>query len=189
MSKYTTLLLVCITLFVSACSPVPPTIRSNSNPSVDITQYKTFGFFDKLDTDYRYESLVTQYLKQASKQEMIKRGFTFSNDNPDLLINFSRQITDKQEIRNLPAANQGRYYNYSGQIYYETMIGYEPYIDNYQHGKLAIDIVDRQQNKMIWQGVAEGRVTEQDQSNLKAAIPKVVADIFKQFPTTNVLSH
>lgn len=183
-----TLLLLCVALLMSACSPTSPNIRSNSNASVDINQYKTFGFFEQLDTDHRYESLLSQYLKEATRAEMTQRGFVFSKEGPDLLINFSNATTDKQEMYNHPRSQVG-YYNYRGRIYYDTWIGYEPYIDNYQHGILTIDIVDRQYNKTIWQGVAEARINKQDQSNLQITTLKIVSAIFKQFPMAAELGN
>lgn len=177
-----TLLVLCVSLLISACSPTAPTIRSNANTSVDIKQYKTFGFFKQLDTDHRYESLLSQYLKKATQAEMINRSFSFSEDDPDLLINFSKVISDKQEFYNFPRAHQSGYYNYRGRIYHDTWIGYEPYMDNYQQGILTIDIVDRQHNKTIWQGVAEARIMKQKQSNLQITTSKIVSAIFKQFP-------
>jgi len=120
-------------------------------------------------------------LKQATRAEMTPRGFVFSNEGSDLLINFSKVVTDKQAMYNHPRS-QGGYSNYRGRIYYGTSVGYEPYIDNYQQGTLTIDIVERQQNKMIWQGLTEQRIKKREQSNLQITTPKVVSAIFKQFP-------
>lgn len=182
-------LLLCATFLISACSPTTSTIRSHSTPSVNLSQYKTFGFFEKLDTDERYESLLSQYLKTSTTTEMTQRGFVLSNDEPDLLINFSRNITDKQEVYNRPRATQGAYYTSRGRIAYDTWIEYEPYLDSYQQGVLTIDIVDRKQNKVVWQGVAEGRLDQETQSNLQLSMPKLVSDIFKEFPIVTGLGQ
>ncbi|PHS71498.1 MAG: hypothetical protein COB23_00555 [Methylophaga sp.] len=180
-SKYI-LVVLCITLLITACSSVGPTIRSNFNSSVDFNQYKTFGFFQKLDTDYRYESLTSQFLKDATIVEMTKRGFTFTKDAPDVLINFHNTVESKQDVRQRPTVSYGRSYRYHKRIYYDARIGYETYTHNYKKGTLSIDMVDRQQNKVIWEGVAEERLTKEELKNLQSTLQKSVAEIFAQFP-------
>jgi len=169
-------------LLISACSGVNPSIRSNSNPTVEFNQYKTFGFFEKLDTDQRYESLVSQYLKTATTKEMTQRGFILSNDKPDLLINFHSNVESKQYIEQYPVSVTGDYYNYRRGLYYDEWVGYRTFVNNYKEGTLNIDIVDRQQNKMVWEGIAIGQLTEENQKNLQSTLQKTVSDIFAQFP-------
>ncbi len=165
-------------ILISSCTSVSPTIRANINQSANFNQYKTFGFFEKLDTDYNYESLVSQYLKEATKTEMTKRGYVFTDTNPDLLINFHNNIEDKQRVYQVPAP----YYSYRGRAYYDTWDGYDAYVDNYTEGTLNIDIVDRKQNKMVWEGIAIGRLSEEDLNNLQPTLQKTVAEIFSKFP-------
>jgi len=151
------------------------------NPQVNLSEYKSFGFFEKLDTDERYESLLSQYLKASTKAEMQSRGFTFTENNPDLLINFNQETTDKQYVRQIPTTTGG-YYGYRGHVYYDTWVGFEPYIENYQQGTLTIDIVERQQNKMVWQGVAVDVINPDNLKHLDTTVPTLVNAIFKQFP-------
>jgi hypothetical protein len=102
------LLILCMLFLTSACS-VNPTIRTTFNQTVDFNQYKTFGFFQPLNTDSRYESLTSQYLKQATVVEMTRRGFVLSKNTPDLLINFHRDIRSKQQINEIPITGHGGY--------------------------------------------------------------------------------
>ena len=48
--------------------------------------------------------------------------------------------------------------------------------------KQAVDVVDAQQKRLIWEGVAIGRVTEKVQRHRAEAIDKAVAEIFKAYP-------
>lgn len=173
---------LCIMLLTTACAPIGPTVRSNSNSSIELSQFKTFGFFEQLDTDYRYESLISQFLKEATITEMTNRGFVLTEDNPDLLINFHRNIEDKQDVIQSPALGHRGYYTDRGRVYYNDWIGYETYIYDYEEGTVSIDIVDRQQNKMVWEGVAIGRLTEENMKNLQNTLQKTVSEIFAQFP-------
>tara|TARA_R110002049_G_scaffold280636_5_gene459959 strand:+ start:514 stop:1074 length:561 start_codon:yes stop_codon:yes gene_type:complete len=175
------LITLCILFLTAACS-VNPTIRSNYNQAVDLSQYKTFGFFQPLDTDTRYESLTSQYLKQATVVEMTRRGFVLSNNKSDLLINFHRDIQNKQDIGEIPVTGYGGYHQYRGHLYYDSWVSYRTYVDNYQEGLLNIDIVDSKSNKVIWQGEAIERITERQSNNLQAALQKTVSQMFTQFP-------
>jgi len=173
------LITLCILLLTTACS-INPTIRTAFNQAVDFNQYKTFSFFQPLDTDSRYESLTSQYLKQATVVEMTQRGFVLSKNKPDLLINFRRDIQNKQHIDEIPITGYGGYHQYRG---YDSWVSYRPYIDNYQEGKLNIDLVDSKSNKVIWQGEAVGRVNEEQLNNLQATLQKTVSQLFIKFPT------
>tara|TARA_R110001583_G_C5671033_1_gene411092 strand:- start:5466 stop:6026 length:561 start_codon:yes stop_codon:yes gene_type:complete len=173
----------CILFLTAACS-ISPTIRSNYNQAVDFNQYKTFGFFQPLDTDSRYESLTSQYLKQATVIEMTQRGFVLNKNKPDLLINFHRDIESKQQINEIPITGYGGYREYRGHVYYDSWVGYRSYVDNYQEGKLNIDIVDSRTNKVIWQGEAVGRVSKEQENNLQATLQKTVSQMFTQFPAS-----
>lgn len=174
---------LCILFLTTACTG--PTVRSTYSQTVDFSHYKTFGFFDPLDTDTRYESLNSQYLKQATVAEMTQRGFVLSKEQPDLLINFHSQTEDKQTLHQFPSPTyRAAYYGYRGQFYYDTWVNYQTFIDDYQEGTLTIDLVDTQLKKMIWQGVAIDRVTEDKLKNLQATLQHTVSEIFRQFPVS-----
>jgi len=67
--------------------------------------------------------------------------------------------------------------------YYGTWTGY-PYVEtvDYKEGTLSVDLVDAKKKQLVWQGVAEGEVSEQAQQNPGPAIDTVVAKIFSNFP-------
>lgn len=177
------LFMACCILFLTTACTLGPTIHSNYNQAVDFNQYKTFGFFEPLDTDTRYESLVSQYLKQATITEMTQRGFVLSKTTPDLLINFHSQTENKQNIHQIPTSGYSApYYEYQGRLYYDTWVSYRTFIDDYQEGTLNIDIVDNQLKKMVWQGVAVGRITEDQLKNLQTTLQQTVSQMFTQFP-------
>lgn len=180
--KFKHLFITLFILFLTAACSVSPTIRSNYNQAIDFNQYKTFGFFQPLDTDSRYESLTSQYLKQATVIEMTRRGFVLSKNKPDLLINFHRYIENKQYINEIPVTGYGGYHEYRGHVYYDYGMSYRTYIDNYQEGRLSIDIVDSRSNRVIWQAEAVGRVSNQERDNLQATLQKTVSQMFTQFP-------
>ena len=59
----------------------------------------------------------------------------------------------------------------------------ETRVSQYTEGTLNIDVIDRAQNKMVWEGIAVGRVSKNVKPEERAArIDSAVADIFAKFP-------
>lgn len=160
-----------------------PKIKVDKDPSADMTAFKTFGFFDQVATDRaQYTTIITSRLKQATRDNLERRGYTYSESSPDLRVNFYLNVVDKTEVRSSPSMSAG-YYGYRGGMY-GGWAGYPQDIDtvNYKAGTLSIDLVDAKKNALVWQGLAEGRVSEEARKNPGPAIDAVVSEIFANFP-------
>ncbi len=171
-------------VLASGCA-TGPTIRVDKDPTADLTAYKTFGFFDQLATDRaQYSTIITNRLKQATRTQLERVGYTYEEREPDLRANFFLNVTKKQEIRSTPSASVGMgFYGYRGAMY-GAWGGYPYDVEtvDYREGTLGIDLVDAKENQLVWQGVAEGRVSEEARKNPGPAIDAVVAEIFRNFP-------
>ena len=171
-------------VILGACASTPNTF-SNADPSADFSSYKTYGFFKKLATDDKnYESLVSNFLKVAMAQQMDRRGLSFDEENPDLLVNFFINTKDKIRTRSVPTT--GAYYGWRDPFYDPWMGygGYETRVDQYTEGTLNIDVVDAKSDKLVWEGAVSGRVTDEAVRNLEKTIDSAVAVIMKNFPIT-----
>jgi hypothetical protein len=163
-----------------ACSSGPQ-IRVDSDPSVNVTTYRTFAFFQPLATDKAgYSTLVTARLKDAARREMEKRGYVYDDDRPDVLLNFQLNIQERQEIRSSPSA--GGYYGYRS---YGAWASYPVDIQttNYKQGTLNIDVVDAARKALVWQAVGEGRVKKEAMQNPGPAIDNAVVLLLADFPS------
>lgn len=164
-----------------------PDYRVDYDPSVDFKQYRTFGYFEQLGTDQAgYSSLVTQHFKNATRREMEKLGYTYTETNPDLLLNFNATSTEMSEVRSRPAPmmTYPGYYGYRGMMYtpfpmYQT----EVETVNYKVGTVNIDVVDAERKMLLWEGRAEGKLTKKAMENPRAAIDAVVTELFARYPT------
>ena len=172
-------------LVLAACSS-GPTIKSDYDPSVDFSQYKTYNFFKPMGIENpNYSSLLGQMFRQAISKEMEARGYTLSPD-PDLLMNVSAQLEDKTKVTTYSDPYYGGYYGYRAG-FYDPWYGYgggtRTHVSQYTEGTVNIDMVDANQKRMVWEGVAIGRVNE-DQSNeeVRAAINAGVAEMFANYP-------
>jgi hypothetical protein len=100
----------------------------------------------------------------------------------DLQANFYLKVQEKQEIESTPSAGVGFYGYRAG--YYGAWSGYPQDIQtyNYREGTLSVDLVDAKKGQLVWQGVANGRVSDEMRQNPGPAIDAVVAQIFSNFP-------
>ena len=177
--------MVAIVAGLSACTSGPD-IRADADPTVNLSSYKTFGFYQKVSTDkVAYTTLVSTRLKDATRRELETRGYKYVEANPELLANFNLNVADKQEIRSSPSmsAGYGGYYGYRSGMY-GVWGGYPQDIDtiNYKEGTLSIDLVDSSKQQLVWQGTAQGRINKKAVENPGPAIDKVVNDIFLKYP-------
>lgn len=173
-------LLATAALFQACASK--PDIRSDYDHSADFGKFRTFNFVERPSTDKMgYSSLVTQALKTSITNQMQQRGYQLDSAQPDLLINFSGKLQDKQEIQSSPSA--GPYYGYRGG-WYGAWPGYanDVYTVNYTMGTVNVDLIDARSMRMVWEGVAVGEVTKKHRENREAAIDKAIGGIFAKFP-------
>ena len=105
-------------LVIASCSS-GPRIITNSDPSADWSKYRTFGFFNPLGTDRNnVRSLMSTQLIDSTTREMEMAGFTRSDMNPDLPINFV--VTTRETLQTRPSSSasihhgRGRYGTWSG---------------------------------------------------------------------------
>lgn len=183
--RITALFSAAILLTLAACSSGPQ-VRSDSVLGTNFSSYKTFGFIDQLATDKAgYTTIVTQNFKAAISNEMKKAGYQYTEQNPDLLVNFNSNIQHRTEVRSTPSAsfNYG-YYNYRRGVYTGFPI-YTTEVDtiNYKVGTVNIDIIDAKQKQLIWEGISEGTLKKSDLQYPQQAVNKVVNLIMQQYPT------
>ena len=170
-------------LGLAACSS-GPRVTSNYDKSADFARYRTYGFVAQPNTQrLGYSSLITQQVEAAVTQQMEQRGYTHA-DNPDLLVNFSGKMQQRQELQSTPGPGYGYrgYYGYRAGMY-GVWSGYPSvYTVNYSEGTLNIDIVDASRKQMVWEGVGVGELTKDKLKNPQATVHETVAAMFQDYP-------
>ena len=174
--------LALVAVSLAGCS-TGPTIVTNSDPSVDWSQYRTFGFFSPLGTDRgTVRSLTSNQLIESTTREMEKAGFTLADSQPDLLINFVLSTRETLQTRPSSSASmhhsRGRYSTWSGW----SMSASTTEVVQRTEGTLGIDIVDRARNQLVWEGAATKRITDSTRQNQAEVLDAAIADVFAQFP-------
>jgi len=188
MSKFYKVIVLSIVLaLLSACS-TPAKIHSDYDQSIDFSQYKTYGYFSPMGIENpNYSSLLGQMFRDAIDAQMKPRGYVLSN-NPDLLLNVSARLEDKTKVTTTsdPMMYGGGYYGYRGGMYAPWGgygYGTSTHVSQYTEGTVNIDMVDVSQKRMVWEGVAIGRVDEdRKQGELRENIMTGVAEMFEGYP-------
>jgi len=175
-------------LLVGGCSTSSTKIHSDYDHSIDFSQYKTYGYYSPMGIENpSYSSLLGQMFRDAIDAQMLPKGYVQS-DNPDILINVSARLQDKTKVTTYsdPMMYGGGYYGYRGGMY-DPWGGYgygtSTHVSQYTEGTINVDMVDPAQKRMIWEGIAIGRINEkQSGAELREDIKAGVAEMFVNYP-------
>lgn len=167
--------------FCAACTSGPE-VRTDADPGVDLSSYKTFAFFEELATDKSsYSTMITSRLKDATRRELKRRGYEEATENPQLLVNFSTNVESRTDVQSTPGS--AGFYGYRAGMY-GAWGGYpaDVYTTHYKEGTLVIDLVDAAKKQLVWQAVAQGRLSEKAIENPTASIDALVEEMFTKYP-------
>ena len=164
-----------------------PTIRSNVDPSANLSTYKTYMFAEKVGTDRPgYATPISSYFKESIRREMDTRGYKYVEGGPaDLLINFNANAQENVDVRTTPGSTYGYgygYYGYRGGMYGAAAFPPEVQTVRYKTGTANVDVVDLSKKQVVWEGIAEARLTDKMMKDPRTAISNVITEMFLQFP-------
>jgi len=176
---------------------VSPDIRTDSAPGIDLRDFRTFSFYSPLSTDRAgFHSLVSQQLMFSTRREMEVRGFQFTPDpaEADILINFHTHLAEQIRVRSVPDPWVGPSYWHHRRGFYDPWRGHSRWpshnrldVDQFTEGRLSVDMIDRRQNMLVWEGVASQRLTQRTLNELGPALDDTVHEMFRMFPVVPTL--
>lgn len=187
-------LLLLLTIFLASCNPWK--YASEYDHEVDFTTYKTFGLLNwERQNDEQVSAEAKEFILLAIKKELELRGYTYQKNNADLQV--SVYIIINEETSYSAYANQ--YAGYSGyggvavgvgvgsggtsvgaygygvQTYPFTTVKHD-----YNVGTFVIDLLDASKKKIVWQGLAQGRV--ENERPTQESVQQRVNSVFKDYP-------
>ena len=172
-----------LVLALAGCASGPK-ISSEVDPEADFGSYRTFGFYLPLALEKEgYATPTTDRIKAAARAQMESRGYAFTTDRPDLWVNLNAYLQEKTDVSTIPTVDYNYYYSYRARSYFAV-----PYwrdqtsVRQYTEGTLNVDLVDRAKNRLVWEGIAVGRVSKAKPEERGARIDSAVAEIFARFP-------
>ena len=177
------LMLTSAIMLLASCAS-KPVIETDYDHTIDFSQYTTYGFFNPMGIENpNYSSIYGSIFRAAISKEMESRGYKMS-DNPDLMINVSGRLQDKTKVTTTSDPYMGGgYYGYRRGAY-GAWGGYgygtQTHVSNYTEGTVNVDMVDRAMKRMVWEGVAVGRIdekrtNEESRTNIYAGIQEMFA--------------
>lgn len=170
-------------VLLAACA-TGPRITAEADPEADFSRYRSFAFYSPLAIEREgYSSPASERMKAAVRAQMESRGYVYREQQPDLWVNINAYMQQRTDVSSMPTVDYDYYYSYRRRAYIAV-----PYwrdrtnVYQYTEGTLNVDVVDVQRNRLVWEGIAVGRVARAKPEERNARIDAAIADIFAQFP-------
>ena len=180
--KYLTIMAIFI---LGGCSP-QITVHTDFDPDYDLWTYKSFDWGEKINIEegknpLYYNELNDKRIKKAVQDQLSKRGYKLTPENPDLIMHYHIIVKDQSAVITEP-------FGYAYGPYWNRM---NTNVYLYREGTLILDLMDKKTNNLIWRGWAVTDVKDSySTEEIEEIIKKVVSKIFKKFPSSqNIRSH
>lgn len=175
--------LLLLTLVLAGCATAPRVV-TEIDPEARFSSYRTFAFYSPLALESDgYASYVSERARAAVQREMGARGYAYDEGSPDLWININSYLQERTDVRSAPSVGYAPYYGYRGGYFVSPFWYDRTRVTTYTEGTLNIDVVDVQRNRLVWEGVAVGRVGRSSSLEERAArVDQSIAQIFVQYP-------
>jgi hypothetical protein len=151
------------------------------DPLADFSRYATFSFHDPLGTDREdgTHTILSQTLREATRNELEARGYRYDDGDADLRVNFF--IETREVIEGLRRPGLGVGYGVFHR-HYGVWADYETDIRQYTEGTLHVDVIDAARGQLVWEGLAQGRLAEHDFAFAGEEVAAALASVFAEFP-------
>lgn len=164
---------------LTGCSP-QIRVYSDSDPDYDLWTYQTFDWGAKVEIEkgknpLQYNELNDKRIKAAVQDQMTRRGYQQTSENPDLILHYHIIIDDQSVVTTEP-------YGYHYSPYWMRL---QTNVYSYREGTLILDLMDKKTNNLIWRGWAVSAIDEINPEKVDELIKTVVARIFRKFPKTS----
>lgn len=163
------LALIAITL-ATACTTIKT--QSSIDPDANIAAYETYTIESKSNLPPH----LSRSIEQALRENLSATGLDVS-ENPDLLVNFYTVVHDELRVTETAAPTLVTFRR--GYAVWNT---YETDMRQITEGTLLVDIVDRNSQRLVWEGSAHGVVSRGNVSGNQKKIAQAVAKMFADFP-------
>lgn len=160
-------------LVLTGCSQV----KTLYSPTTDFQVYSSFCWlegcmFRFTGPDYLNDSIVQENIKQSIIDVLKKKGLRYSDEDPDLLVDFHITLEDEKVIT---------YHNREDEPYYYRTSFMQPEEIVLTKGTIIVHMVDHKKSEVVWQSEAKGYL-ESPPDLTKKNIQKGISKLFKNFP-------
>ena len=179
---------VCLMVFVAAGCADTPTYQVDFDQSFGFSEYKTFRWYDddhaSRESQYRRMNSSDQRVRNVASQELMQRGYREGvRGQADFWINYHVTKRQTQKISGQPEGMHGGVgvSNYGKSV----SIGYSSgsSVKTYEDGTAIFDVIDVRSGKIVWRGVAEGRLkNKMSKADKEVLTVTVLHELLSRFP-------
>ena len=177
--KWKILLIVGCSLWLLGCATTRAVVIDYDREA-DFSQYHTYYWSDEFQMrngssgqrePLFYNTLNKKRLKQAIEDAMNARGYTLSDNDPDLLVH--AQVVVQQ------TSNDRHYTPYPYYSFYYPGPYYSRQSANDKQGDIVIELIDPDEQQLVWQGYAGGVLdtsTEDREQEIRDAVDLIFSE-------------
>jgi hypothetical protein len=180
------MLVVCSVLAVGCADK--PTYDIDYDQTFPFAGYQTYRWYDddhnSREGQYRRRNSSDQRVRNTANQELMQRGFREApRGAADFWVNY--HVTKRQTQR-VSGQEQGMHGGVGVGTYGKSVsVGYSsgPSVKTYEDGTAVFDVIDIRSGKIVWRGVAEGRLkNKMSKADKEQLTITVVHELLNQFP-------
>jgi hypothetical protein len=180
MKRYMMLAMLCIAL-LAGCSSYD--IKYDYDMDSNFTAFKTYQWIPRTMTNasgsaqsaVTNNTLLDQRIHRAVDTQMTAKGFTPTEENPDIMVVYHVGLADKVDVQDWG-------YTYAGS-YWGGGMGRNVDVYQYTEGTLIVDLVNSNSKQLVWRGSATGVVDPTNSpEKMEQRVNDVVARIFANYP-------
>jgi hypothetical protein len=171
-----------VLFILTACSSIKTSY--DYDKEVDFTKFKTFAFSQQT-MELQMDQLNKDRIFRAVKSELTAKGFTESA-NPDVIIDIHVKGQQYQTATATTTGyggygGYGGYYGYRGYGYGSGFTTTQVNYDTYTEGTLMIAMIDKNTNKLVWQGtgvktIDENASAQKREENINYGVNQIMAN-------------
>ncbi|MFN3405415.1 MAG: DUF4136 domain-containing protein [Cytophagaceae bacterium] len=164
---------VMVVMVAAACGR---RVHTSASPRLDLAQYKTYAWLPDNQgenqqqtedgmSDVYVNDIMREHLRNQVNQELQAKGYRINTENPDFLVSLKTFTERRRAVAGFPVYS-GLYYGQYGTFgypgFYSPFMYHHPFAYQYSSydyidGTLVLDIIDRENKKLVWRGWTEGR--------------------------------
>lgn len=180
-----------VLLILVSCSSVQ--VTWDYDKTADFANLKTFEYYGWADnSDKILNTIDKTRIEKSFGAQFAERGITYVKEGGDMIVALYIVTAERQETTATTTGVSGGMYGGYGGYGYGRYYGYGPgwgygtaqttvSTVNYTDGTLIISVFDKKNEKLIWEGAANGTINEDPQKRDKN-IPKIAAEIMQYYP-------
>ena len=178
--------LACLALLAGCADK--PTYDVDYDQSFPFAEYKTYRWYDddhnSRESQYRRYNSSDKRVRNTADQELMQRGLRQgARGQADFWVNY--HVT-KRQTQKISGQEQGMHGGVAAGTYGRSVsVGYSSgqSVKTYEDGTAMFDVIDIQTGRIVWRGVAEGRLkNNMSKADREQLTITVVHELLKQFP-------